>query len=313
MEKTFFAHVTSSDGNCQRTMSCQVLIAAMLIATARFSAAASLRLADWRLEIDMSQPPITFWNATTDGCYKGDAIDETLTAFRTTGGQIRMVGGNGGLGPVSFVGNSLLTLKRDCATGPVINSRNNYSGPADFPHNMWLPATYAMEDGVTVHGLVHDEFHAVRESVPPEWCINTTVDNHTTCSGWASTVISVISTDGGKASDASRATRGPTALPSGRQFRTGPIGRTTPAFKECQLTAAWCAARRMASGTPCRPAHTSRNWASREASVCFAPPMSATLRRGSGGTAVLGPYQALSIRMSIQCHPLTWQNTRPRQ
>jgi hypothetical protein len=175
-----------------------MLIAAMLIATARFSAAASLRLADWRLEIDMSQPPITFWNATTDGCYKGDAIDETLTAFRTTGGQIRMVGGNGGLGPISFAGTSLLTLKRDCATGPVINSRNNYSGPADFPHNMWLPATYAMEDGMTVHGLVHDEFHAARESVPPEWCINTTVDNHTKCSGWASTVISVISTDGGK-------------------------------------------------------------------------------------------------------------------
>ena len=101
-------------------------------------------------------------------------------------------------GPLSFVGDSLLTLKRDCATGPVILSRNNYTGPSDFPHNMWLPATYAMEDGVTVYGLVHNEFHANRANVSAEWCINATVDSKTKCVGWASTVISVISTDGGK-------------------------------------------------------------------------------------------------------------------
>ena len=56
------------------------------------------RLAEWTPKNDMSLPPVTFWNHTTDGCYKSDVIDETLTAFRTTGGQIRMVGGNGGLG-----------------------------------------------------------------------------------------------------------------------------------------------------------------------------------------------------------------------
>ena len=119
------------------------------------------RLDEWSLEIDLSTSPTLLFNhSTVDACYKTDVIDETLNAFRTTGGRIRMVAGNGGEGPCSFVGNSLLALKRDCDTGPVLRSRSDYTGPADFPHNMWLPATYAMEDGLTVHGLAHDEFHA---------------------------------------------------------------------------------------------------------------------------------------------------------
>ena len=38
------------------------------------------RLAEWTPKNDMSLPPVTFWNHTTDGCYKSGAIDETLTA-----------------------------------------------------------------------------------------------------------------------------------------------------------------------------------------------------------------------------------------
>ena len=102
-------------------------------------AATMVAVLSWRLEIDLSVKPVTFFNHSRDACYQGDVIDETLNAFRTADDQIRMVAGNGGSGPCSFIGATLGTLKRDCATGPVIKSRNNYTGPGDYPHNMWLP------------------------------------------------------------------------------------------------------------------------------------------------------------------------------
>ena len=62
------------------------------------------RLDSWKLEIDLTAPPVLLFNHTTDACYQSDVIDETLNAFRTADGQIRMVAGNGGEGPCSFVG-----------------------------------------------------------------------------------------------------------------------------------------------------------------------------------------------------------------
>ena len=160
-------------------------------------AAPGSRLDEWSLEIDLSAPSTLLFNHSADACYQSDVIDETLNAFRTADGRIRMVAGNGGEGPCSFVGDSLLSLKRDCETGPVLRSRSDYNGPADFPHNMWLPATYAMDDGVTVYGLAHDEFHAgvpaQHPRVPASLC-----EHNVTNQCWYSSVISVISTDGGR-------------------------------------------------------------------------------------------------------------------
>jgi hypothetical protein len=106
-----------------------------------------------------------------------------------------MIGGNGGVGPCSWRGSTIETLTRDCETGPVIRSRNNYSSPADYPHNMWLPGTWT-EDGTTVHGLVHDEFHTQSTEhprVPASLCRQ---GNGKAC--WFSSVISVVSEDGGR-------------------------------------------------------------------------------------------------------------------
>ena len=99
-------------------------------------------LTSWRLEIDTTVPPVTFFNHTLDACYDSDFVDETLNAFRTANGTIRMIGGNGGVGPCSWVGPSIEKMRRDCANGPVIQSRNDYDGPGDFPHNMWLPGIF---------------------------------------------------------------------------------------------------------------------------------------------------------------------------
>ena len=102
-------------------------------------------LKSWRLEIDTTVAPVVFFNHTLDACFETDVVDETLNAFRLPDGSIRMIGGNGGEGPCSFVGESFDTLRRDCVTGPVIKSRNDYTGPGDYPHNMWLPGTKTPE------------------------------------------------------------------------------------------------------------------------------------------------------------------------
>jgi hypothetical protein len=304
------------------------------------------RLAGWRLQIDMTQPPVTFWNATVDGCpnYHGlDAIDETLAAFRTAGGQIRMVGGNGVAGPLSFVGDSLLTLKRDCATGPVIHSRNNYSGPADFPHNMWLPATWAMEDGVTVHGLVHDEFHTNRATVDRKWCVNVTANNRTECAGWASSVISVISTDGGKSFSVVTSDERPRGIAIGAPIPYLPTYKNLPTIQgmpahrsmvrspkdQFWYTMPSCAYLTQLGKPKGKCVFRTANisdpaswvgWNGSSWSVPGALPTS-MLSRGSACAFCLSlclttnacmVLQALSTRTPSQYRPLTWQRTPPR-
>ena len=157
------------------------------------TAAPSPANSSWKLEVDLSARA-TFFNYSRDSCFAGDVVDETLAAFRLRDGSIRMIGGNGDVGPCSFVGPSLLNMTRDCATGPVIRSRVNMTAPGDFPHKMWLPATWVEDDGVTVHGLVHDEYHAGSAwGQPASMCPSNNPDK---C--WYSAAIAVKSTDGGK-------------------------------------------------------------------------------------------------------------------
>ena len=162
----------------------------------------------WHLSVDMGAEHV-FFNASADGCFEWDIIDETLNAFRDADGMVRMVSGNGNVGPASFYGPSLLNLTRDCATGPVILSRQNYTGPEDYPHQLWLPATWTA-DGATVHGLLHDEFHAGRGAdypVPASLCMGGDLNK---C--WYSSLLSCRSLDGGRSFRLSTSARRPDAV-----------------------------------------------------------------------------------------------------
>ena len=47
----------------------------------------------WHLSVDMGAEHV-FFNASADGCFEWDIIDETLNAFRDADGMVRMVSGN---------------------------------------------------------------------------------------------------------------------------------------------------------------------------------------------------------------------------
>jgi hypothetical protein len=143
-----------------------------------------------------------WFNATRDACNSQDTPDQAMAAFRKPDGTVvafigdddRKGGAHGTLvgGFYRSYGPSVLNLTRDCSA-PVLKSGAVGNGPDMFPHNVWLMATWT-DDGTTVHGLVHDEYtpNATDTKLCPGGFNKTA---HSTC--WYTTVLDVVSTDGG--------------------------------------------------------------------------------------------------------------------
>eukprot|EP00729_Bicosta_minor_P022873 gene22873-8483_t len=123
--------------------------------------------------------------------FRGD--DGTVVAY--FGDADRAGGAHGNLtgGFYRSYGPSVLNLRRDCSA-PILKSGAVSNGPGVFPHNVWLMATWT-DDGTTVHGLVHDEYtpNATDTTLCPGGFNKKT---HSTC--WYTTVLAVVSTDGGR-------------------------------------------------------------------------------------------------------------------
>ena len=218
--------------------------------------------------------------------------DGTVVAF--FGDADRAGGAHGNLtgGFYRSYGPSVLNLRRDCSA-PILKSGAVSNGPGVFPHNVWLMATWT-DDGTTVHGLVHDEYtpNATDTTLCPGGFNKTT---HSTC--WYTTVLAVVSTDGGRHFEFS------TTIANPRGIALAPPVGFNPDFTRPQgfPNSTWSRAL-TATSTRCYPAGkvlTSRARRFRPAaSVCTAPRTSATSAAGVAGTAKAGLPASL-----IRTHP----------
>jgi len=140
-----------------------------------------------------------WFNATRDACNADDVPDQSMTAFRRDDGTVVAYIGDNDVSKDGTIaggfyrsyGPSVNQLTRDCSA-PVIKGAVG-NGPSVFPHSVWLMATWT-EDGNTIYGFVHDEYHASPTDI--EMCPGGVGKaNHTHC--WYTAVLAVISTDGG--------------------------------------------------------------------------------------------------------------------
>ena len=160
------------------------------------------------LKFTFDEDPKTWqlwFNATRDACNIRDTPDASMAAFRRNDGTVVAFFGDadraanaadpphGNLvgGFYRSYGTSVLNLTRDCSS-PIIKSGAVSNGPGVFPHNVWLMASWT-DDGTTVHGLVHDEY--TPNTTDTTLCPGGFTKN-STC--WYTTVLNVISTDGGR-------------------------------------------------------------------------------------------------------------------
>jgi hypothetical protein len=180
----------------------RALLAVLLATTAGQPAAAD----GLKFTFDADPGTWQLWfNATRDACNSVDTPDQSMAAFRRDDGTVVAFIGDadreGTWGPIvggfyRSYGPSVLNLTRDCSA-PVLKSGAGSNGPGVFPHNVWLMATWT-GDGNTVHGLVHDEFSA--NATDTRLCPHgASKANHTHC--WYTTVLAVVSTDGGRRFD----------------------------------------------------------------------------------------------------------------
>eukprot|EP01050_Picozoa_sp_SAG11_P003940 SAG11_NODE_237_length_11835_cov_11.023347_4_plen_1312_part_00 len=145
-----------------------------------------------RLNFSFEPQKLSVWfNQSQDGCNGRDTPDQSLVGFRRLDGTVVAFSGDDdatqtGSGFYAMSGPSLTELSRDCEAA-VLHGGNRsspqFADPSIFPHSVWLSAVWS-EDGKTVHGLAHDEYH-------PKTCPAGDV-----C--WYTTVLQVLSTDGGR-------------------------------------------------------------------------------------------------------------------
>ena len=168
------------------------------------NAAGQLAAPDGGLKFTFDADPGSWqlwFNATRDACNSRDTPDASMAAFRRPDGTVvafagdadRDGGAHGTLagGFYRSYGPSVLNLTRDCSA-TILKSGAVSNGPGVFPHNVWLMASWT-DDGTTVHGLVHDEYtpNATDTKLCPGGFNRTA-----TC--WYTTVLAVVSTDGGR-------------------------------------------------------------------------------------------------------------------
>lgn len=171
------------------------VLASVLTASILHSGAAQPAL---KFTFDVDERHWEVWfNQTHDQCNPRDTVDQSMAAFRRDDGTVVAYSGdndalNGvtvpGGGFFRMFGSSVNHLERDCSA-PVLPG-GSQADPASFPHSVWLMATWT-DDGETVYGLVHDEYHA--NLTDAEMCPS---GDKTAC--WYTTILAAKSTDGGQ-------------------------------------------------------------------------------------------------------------------
>jgi len=105
----------------------------------------------------------TVFSWTADSCEWDNTPDAPPRVFRDANGQINMTIGH--YVTYRLIGPDFNSLSLDCS-GPVHSSDFDGSDPALHNDYEWLSSTYT-EDGITIHGLVHNEYHGFSADVCP--------------------------------------------------------------------------------------------------------------------------------------------------
>ncbi|NOZ75674.1 MAG: T9SS type A sorting domain-containing protein [FCB group bacterium] len=105
----------------------------------------------------------TVFSWTADSCEWDNTPDAPPRVFRDADNQINMTIGH--YITYRLVGPDFNSLALDCS-GPIHTSDLDNSDPALHNDYEWLSSTYT-EDGITVHGLVHNEYHGFSSDVCP--------------------------------------------------------------------------------------------------------------------------------------------------
>jgi hypothetical protein len=106
-------------------------------------------------EVTITGEKETVFDWDTDNCSLQMSIDGTPRVFRDADGNIQMI--NMHTTAFRMVGSDFDNLQIDCST-PIFDSDWD-DDPANFNSAEWLGSTWT-EDGETIYGLVHSEWHA---------------------------------------------------------------------------------------------------------------------------------------------------------
>ena len=131
-----------------------------------------------------------FQAATNGSC--SQLTDLPVTGFKDSAGQLQLIAANG-TNNYRFTGPSINSLSYSCS--PILTADQS-PDPSKFNDFEWLASTYS-EDGKTVYGLAHEEYHAWL--YPNSGCPYKASDSKSDrfkC--WYSAVTMAKSTDGGK-------------------------------------------------------------------------------------------------------------------
>jgi hypothetical protein len=127
--------------------------------------------------------PAVVYDYKAENCEKIDIPDTFLRAFRRYDGKVVALATHYINRPL--IGNSLADLHHDCH---VVYQGRNLSDPSTFDNQTWIAATWT-EDGHTVTGVGHNEYHSDRFSG--------TCKFETEAQCWYNSIVLLHSTDGG--------------------------------------------------------------------------------------------------------------------
>lgn len=106
-------------------------------------------------DVTVTGPEETVFDYSTDNCSGQMSVDGAPQIFRDAAGNIQLL--NMHTTTFRMVGPDFDNLSIDCST-PVFDSDDD-PDPANFNYKEWLGSTWT-DDGETIYGLVHSEWHA---------------------------------------------------------------------------------------------------------------------------------------------------------
>jgi hypothetical protein len=136
------------------------------------------------LEIPAGSEPEIVFDHERDACAPSDVPDVPARAFRAADGSVRLIASHWTNRGMS--GPSLNQLRHSC---DVLFTAAGNDDPAAHDDRGWIVSTYTL-DGITIHALVHNEFHGHKR---PALCPS---GRYMDC--WYNTITYAVSIDGGR-------------------------------------------------------------------------------------------------------------------
>ena len=162
----------------------------------------------------VQEPVFTHAN---DACNPQDFPDNTVRAFIDSENNTQMLSSNS-QGYYRSIGQTLDSVKRDCTA--VLTSGNVGSNaiPREYYNNVWITGIWT-DDGQTIYGYVHNEFHGEKQNPDRGYCPSGELEK---C--WYANLVAIKSSDAGKTYDIVRGKRDIPVLTAATPYHYKPDG-----------------------------------------------------------------------------------------